>query len=334
VDANGIITTVAGNGNAAFSGDGGPATNASLYGPAWVAVDTSGNLFIADSDNCRVRRVDLNGIITTVAGGGTNYPGDGGAATNASLNTPSAVAVDASGNLFIADTYDYLIRRVDTNGIITTAAGNGVYGYSGDGGPATNASLGYPAGVAVSLSGNLFIADPADSLIRMVDANGIITTVSGNLTQGFSGDGGPAADATLGSPAGLAVDVSGNLFLADTLNNRVREPELTLATTSWSDAGTYDVVVTSPYGSVTSQVVTLTVALPEVRTRFDAGTNIQFQFGGAAGSNYVLQYATNLTPPVTWLPFFTNAADADGNWSFTDTNVPAFRAGFFRIAAP
>ena len=186
MDLNGIITTVAGNGSNSrygYSGDGGPAINASLNEPFGVAVDASGNLFIADSGNNVIRKVDPNGIITTVAGNystGESHGGDGGAATNASLYNPCGVAVDAAGNLFIADTFNGRIRKVDTNGIITTVAGNGTNGYSGDGGAATNASLYNPDGVAVDATGNLFIADSANGRIRKVDTNGIITTVAGD----------------------------------------------------------------------------------------------------------------------------------------------------------
>ncbi len=173
---NGIITTAAGNGINGYSGDYGQATNASLslsadadpFAPSGVALDASGNLFIADVDNGRVRKVDNNGIITTVAGGGHYGLGDGGAATSASLIGPSGVAVDASGNLFIADTWNNRIREVDPDGIITTVAGNGSLNYSGDGGQATSASLAGPSGVAVDASGNLFIADTGNFRIREV----------------------------------------------------------------------------------------------------------------------------------------------------------------------
>ena len=173
---NGIITTVAGNGIDGYSGDYGQATNANLslsadadpFAPSGVALDASGNLFIADADNGRIRKVDNNGIITTVAGGGHYGLGDGGAATSASLVQPSGVAVDASGDLFIADTWNDRIREVDPDGIITTVAGNGSLNYSGDGGQATSASLAGPSGVAVDASGNLFIADTGNFRIREV----------------------------------------------------------------------------------------------------------------------------------------------------------------------
>ena len=228
VDTSGIITTVAGNGAGGYSGDGGPATNASLWWPSGVAVDASGNLYIAEVGNQRIRRVDTSGIITTVAGNGTaGYSGDGGPATNARLCWPSDVAVDASGNLYIADWYNHRIRKVDTSGIITTVAGNGTASYSGDGGPATNASLRYPHGVAVDVNGNLYIADYDNHRIRTVDPLGIITTVAGNGTEGYSGDGGPATNARLQYPSGVTVDTSGNLYIADRDNHRIRKVSLT-----------------------------------------------------------------------------------------------------------
>ena len=222
--APGVITTVAGNGNSGFSGDGGPATSASLNLPRSVAVDASGNLHIADRSNQRIRRVDgATGVITTVAGGGSSL-GDSGPATSASLNLPRGVAVDASGNLYIADRSNHRIRRVDdATGVITTVAGTGAVGFSSDGGPATSASLNSPRGVAVDASGNVYIADTNNHRIRRVDgATGVITTVAGDGTFGFSGDSDPATSASLGFPRGVAVDASGNLFIADTDNNRIR----------------------------------------------------------------------------------------------------------------
>src|SRR5208283_3641380 len=192
--------------------------------PTGVAMDASGNLFIADWDSDVIRKVSTDGIITTVAGNTTwSYSGDGGAATNASLNYPGGVAVDVSGNLFIADMYNHRIRRVNTNGIIATVAGNGTGAYSGDGGAATNASLNYPGGVAVDASGNLFIADSANDVIRKVSTDGIITTVAGNTTWGYSGDGGAATNASLNYPGDVVVDASGNLFIADLYNNVIRK---------------------------------------------------------------------------------------------------------------
>ena len=209
---NGVITTVAGNGTQGFSGDGGPATNAQLYYPGSVAVDSAGNLYFADSDNFRIRKVS-NGVITTVAGNGTfGFSGDGGPATSAEL-IPYGVAVDSGGNLYIADGFNHRVRKV-SNGVITTVAGDGVPGFSGDNGPAISAQLGYPSDVAVDSAGNLYIADDANNRIRKV-SNGVIVTVAGNGTAGYSGDGGPATSAELSLPAVIAVDSAGNVYIGD-----------------------------------------------------------------------------------------------------------------------
>src|SRR6266850_1646511 len=225
--ATGIITTVAGDGVFAFAGDGGAATSASLSSPTGVALDASGNLYIADYGNQRIRKVDAaSGVITTVAGnGGPTFAGDGGAATNASLNFPSGVALDASGNLYIADYFNHRIREVAAaTGIITTVAGNGSPTFAGDGGAATSASLWSPTGVALDSSGNLYIADHDNKRIRKVaTATGIITTVAGNGGSTFSGDGGAATSASLSTPTGVALDASGNLYVADQNNHRIRK---------------------------------------------------------------------------------------------------------------
>lgn len=165
-------------------------------------------------------------VISTVAGNGTaGYSGDGGNATQAELNNPTALAVDGSGNIYIADSFNNRIRKiVAATGIIQAVAGNGTEGYSGDGGEATQAELSYPAGVAVDVSGNVYVADADNNRIRKIEAaTGIIQTVAGNGTAGYAGDGGMAIQAELNSPLGVAVDVSGNLFIADSLNWRVRE---------------------------------------------------------------------------------------------------------------
>jgi sugar lactone lactonase YvrE len=225
VDSDGIITTIAGSGSEGYGGDNGPATEALLDNPMGVAVDAAGNLYIADMFNHRIRKVDPNGIITTVAGSGIpgSYIVDGTPATQAMLQYPEGVAVDTSGNLYIAAAGNDRILKVNSNGIITIAAGNGSTDYGGDGGPATEAMLNWPGGVVVDASGNVYIADSGNNLIRKVDANGIITTVAGTGDSGYSGDGGPAPLAMLNYPQGVALDAPGNLYVADCLNNRIRK---------------------------------------------------------------------------------------------------------------
>jgi uncharacterized repeat protein (TIGR02543 family) len=269
VDTSGNISTIAGTGDPNYSGDLGLAINAELNSPHGLTVDSSGNVYIADSGNNRIRKVDTSGNISTIAGtGNAGYSGDLGLAINAELNSPFEVAVDSSGNVYIADMSNSRIRKVDTSGYISTIVGTGNNGYSGDGGAATNAELNNPAGVAVDSSGNLYIADFLNACIRKVDTSGKISTIadtsnlnlggpmigvavdssgnvysafpmantigkvdtSGNVSiiagtgdPGYSGDGGAATEAKLNVPVGVAVDSSGNVYTADSLNNRIRK---------------------------------------------------------------------------------------------------------------
>jgi sugar lactone lactonase YvrE len=238
VDRAGVITTVAGNGAPGYNGDPGPAIWAELNYPMGLAVDTAGNLYIADTQNNRVRKVDRDGVITTVAGTGAQGYSSDGPAVSAELNQPTDVAVDSAGNIYIADNQNFCIRRVDADGVITTVAGNGTQGYGGDGGPATGAELDYPTGVAVDSFGALYITDARNNRIRKVDRNGIITTVAGNGTQGYGGDGGLATSAELNYPAGMAFDASGDLYLTDEGNSRIRRVDANGVITTVAGNGT------------------------------------------------------------------------------------------------
>jgi len=225
--STGVITVVAGNGTSGNTGDGGAATAAELDYPQGVAIDASGNIYIADFYNANIRKVNgSTGIITTIAGNGTSgYNGDGGPATAAELYYPFGVAVDASGNVYIGDLKNNRIRKITAStGIITTVAGNGTLGYSGDGEQATAAEINYPQIVILDASGNIYIADQENNRVRKVTVStGIITTIAGNGIGGYAGDGGQATAAELSYPTGLAFDGSGNLYIGDQNNKRVRK---------------------------------------------------------------------------------------------------------------
>ena len=218
------ITTFAGTGDWGSSGDGGPAVVATLKRPGGVAVDTAGNVYIADSSNGRIRKVSSGGTITTVAGDGEfSYAGDGGPALSADLNSPYAVAADAAGNLYIADQYNGMIRKVLPTGYITTIAGAYTDGVTGDGVAAITARISQPQGVAVDSAGNVYFSDWGNHRVRKVSPDGIVHTVAGTGQAGYSGDGGLATSARLNNPTGVALDAAGNLFIADSANGSIRK---------------------------------------------------------------------------------------------------------------
>jgi hypothetical protein len=223
VNTSGVITTIAGTGTASFSGDGGQATAAGIYRPQKVILDGLGNIYVLDTYNNRVRKININGIITTIAGNGSTITsGDGGQATAAGIYQPTGLVFDASGNIFIAEYLGHRIRKVNTAGIISTIAGNGTPSYSGDGGPATAAKLNKPISLIMDASDNLYVTDYQNNRIRKINTAGIITTVAGNGTATFSGDGGQATAAGINSQF-FEMDISGNIYLSDFLNNRIRK---------------------------------------------------------------------------------------------------------------
>jgi hypothetical protein len=223
IDAAGIITTFAGTGVQGFAGDGGPATSCQLYKPYGIVFDAAGNMYICDCNNNRIRKVNTSGIITTIAGtGAVGSTGDGGPALLATMDTPRGIGIDGAGNIYFADCLSARIRKVSTTGTITTVVGTGVSGYSGDGGPAVNAQIRCAYGISFDAMNNLYFSDLLSQCIRKVDGSGIIRTVVGTGTVGFSGDGGPAVAAELNYPYSVHVDMAGNIYIPDTYNNRVR----------------------------------------------------------------------------------------------------------------
>jgi sugar lactone lactonase YvrE len=220
-----IISTVAGDSSQGFSLDNVPAVSSELYFPTCVAFDGSGNYYIADEWNNRIRKVSASGEISTVAGNGVpGFSGDNGPATDAQLNYPTGIALDSSGNIYIADAVNSRIRKVNAFGIISTVVGTDSTGYSGDNGPATNAWLNEPTSVAVDLFGNIYIGDQGNNRVRKVNVSlGNINTIAGTDAAGYSGDGGQATAAQLNGPYGIAVDASGNVYIADGFNNCIRE---------------------------------------------------------------------------------------------------------------
>jgi uncharacterized protein (TIGR03437 family) len=233
VAPGGIIQTVAGTGISSFSGDGGPAANAALFLPTDVATDSGGDLYIADYGNSRIRQVAQGNIQTVVGSSETTVIFNLAPATTIRLNGPTGLAVDGSGDIFIAEggigtgtglgMGDYKIWKINGVGVVSTAAGNGIENYSGDGGPATAAQMNTPSNMVLDAVGNLYIADSANNRVRRVSPGGVIVTVAGTGVAGYSGDGGPAAGAMLSNPEGLASDADGNVYIADTGNNRIRK---------------------------------------------------------------------------------------------------------------
>ncbi len=241
VDAAGIITTIAGIGTAGYTGDGGPATAAQIGNAYGLVVDAAGNIFMADIEFNVIRKINTSGIISTIAGTGTaGYSMDGGHAADSNLAHPTSVAVDGAGNVYFTE-FTSRVRMVSPSGALSTVVGTGYPGYAGDGGPATNANLGFPYGLALDGAGNMYIADQLYNVVRKVNASGQISTAVGSYSLsgfgGYSGDGGAATQALLNKPQGIAVDAAGNLFISDYFNSVVRKVNTSGIITTYAGNG-------------------------------------------------------------------------------------------------
>jgi len=326
--ATGIITTVAGGTNSGFAGDGGPATGALLSLPAGLATDATGNIFIADSGNNRIRRIDVGtGYISTVAGNGVAaFAGDGGLATAASLNSPTGVTVDDSGNLYIADMLNNAIRRVDgVTGIITTVAGTGAAGFNGDGIAATTANLNQPVSVIMN-SGNLVFADFGNNRVRMIDNSGIIWTIIGNgsatANGGQIGDGAPASLAVLSHPFGLAVRPSEPMFIAELTGGRVREDGLPN-----SIAATAVTVSSTSVTAMAGTSITLTASLAASNgMASNAGGGVYFVDGTSTliGSAAIVNGSASMTTSSLAVGVHNITAQYTGSSNFGGSVSPVF----------
>ncbi len=305
VNTAGIISTVAGTGIFVYNGDGGPAIAAGIKGPMGICTGKNGNMYICDIGSNRIRVINSAGIISTFAGNGRyGYSGDGGAATDAEFSDPAGICADDSGNIYVADIFNERVRKMNTAGIITTFAGNGIRGFTGNGTPATSATLYYPTAVAADHHGNLYIADADNSVIRKVNASGIIFTVAGTGVFGFSGDGGAATAAQLGNPSGVWVDAHCNIFVADGLENRIRRIDSSGIITTI--AGTGKAGTTASAGNAAQALIDNPVGI----TGDDTG-NIYF----TNAFNQLVQKLTPL-PPIHAGKFSITVYPNPGNGSF------------------
>ncbi|MGC2423006.1 MAG: Ig-like domain-containing protein, partial [Nitrospirota bacterium] len=328
IDATGKISTIAGNGLAGYSGDGGSAVLARLNNPSGIAVDSAGDVLFADMGNSRIRKISASGTITTVAGtGAAHFSGDGGPAAGAAINHAEGVAVDSKGNIYISDTGNNRIRMISTAGVIKTVAGTGAAGFSGDGGPAISAKLNRPAGIALDATGKLYIADCYNHSVRVIDLNGGITTLAGDGKAGFSGDGGPAASASLKFPSGVSVSAAGDVYIADWHNQRVRVVDASGTITTLAGTGVRgfygdgaasgDAVLSFPFGLTADSSGNIFIA--------DSKNN---RIRMVEGPSYPLPVST-ITSPVCYGTAFsgdsgltvTGTASAAGGVSFVEVST-------------
>ena len=332
--STGLISTVAGNGTQGYNGDGIAATSAELDLPVGVAVDGAGNIYIADFGNNRIRKVSAStGLISTVAGNGTQgYNGDGIAATSAELNYPVNVAVDDAENIYVGDTNNDRVRKVSAStGLISTVAGNGTQGYNGDGIAATSAGLYFPDGVAVDSAGNIYIADAGDNRIRKVSAStGLISTVAGNGTQGYNGDGIAATSAQLYNPNGVAVDSAGNLFIADYSNQRIRKVSAGASGLSFASTAVGSTSSDSPQTVALSNNGNAALTFPIPSSGNNPSISPSFTLnssggtacplvGSTASSASTLAPGASCTLPISFVP--TSAGSINGSLVLTDNSM-------------
>ncbi len=284
IDKDGIITTFAGTGIAGYNGDGIAATSAMLYSPHAVKVDDTGNVYIGDRHNFRLRKVDTFGVISTICGTGVGgFSGDGGPAVAAQTNGLMAIALDTSGNIFFSDTVR--IRKIATDGTITTVAGNGILALTGDGGPATAASI-RPAAIFVDKTGVLYIADGTNDRIRKVGVDGVISTIAGTGMAGNSGDWGPALSAALCAPNGVAVNNDGDIYFSNVCSARVKMITNKDLASVRSEANVLPAMVVAPNPAHGKIRVTLTGqwhGIVQITATNDAGKVIT-QFRGRSGT--------------------------------------------------
>ena len=332
VNTSGIISTVAGTGTPGSTGDGGQATSAELNWPIDVVFNAAGDLFISDANANVIREVNTSGIISTVVGtGAAGYTGDGGQAASAELNYPFGMAFNSSGDLFIADYGNNVVREVNTAGVISTVAGNGSYGYSGDGGPATSAELNNDAWIVFDAFGDMFIDDNSNIVVREVSPSGIITTAVGSGSFGYAGNGGPAIASELYQPFGIALDSSGNLFIGDSLNNVIREV---------AAAPLLTYTVTLPPSTLPAAVSLIVNAGAQTTTyQADVATSLGDPVTGGTVSFYDGTTLLGVAPVVNGVALFNDSALSPGQhnlsavFSGTETVEPGTASQAITVAA-
>jgi hypothetical protein len=334
ISATGVVSEVAGNGTSGYLGDGGQGTAAELNWPENVCVDAANNVYVCDWMNNRVRKINVvTGIITTVVGTGVGgFTGDGGQATAAQISGPMAVCFDVAGNMYLADGYNYRIRKITPGGVITTIAGNGVNAYSGDGGQATAAELGFPRGVCVDPVGNYYIADETENRVRFVTAaTGIIKTFAGNGVLGFSGDGGQATAAEIYYPCKVNLDAAGNLYICDLENNRIRKVGGALLPVTWLDfTADYNYNTVNLDWSTASETNN---SYFSVERCTDGVNYVEIaQVKGAGNSGQTNYYSAIDESPVAGIDYYRlKQVDLDGHYSYSGVAAVEISSAQFTV---